>query len=253
MSHVSHMTHSWNVSHIWLIHMRDICVTWHMTCHTYDLFICHTLHIWLYHMCDTCVTWRVTWHIMNVTHTLIRHVCHKYASTTQIRHVTSVWHDAYVWHSKDMQRMPRIRQYNIYTPVQHKYAMSYMCDITHMCDNHNMARHAHTCDVMHSYVWHDAFMFVTWLIRVRDMMHPYVWRDAFICVTWLVWVWHDAFIIRHVTHSNESCHTYEWVTSHIWMSHVAHMNESCYSCECLTSHIWMSHVTHMNESCATYE
>ena len=35
-----------------------------------------------------------------------------------------------------------------------------------------------------------------------------------------------------------SCHTYEWVMSHIWMSHVTHMNESC--------HIWMSHLTHMN-------
>jgi len=42
-----------------------------------------------------------------------------------------------------------------------------------------------------------------------------------------------------------SCHTYEWVMSHIWMSHVTHMNESC--------HIWMSHVTHMNESRHAYE
>jgi len=30
----------------------------------------------------------------------------------------------------------------------------------------------------------------------------------------------------------KSCHTYEWVMSHIWLSHVTHMNESChiYSC-----------------------
>jgi len=75
----------------------------------------------------------------------------------------------------------------------------------------------------------------------------------------------------HVTHMNESCHTYEWVisyewvTSHIWMSHathkrmshVTHMNESCHTYEWVMSHIWMSHathkrmghVTHMNESC----
>jgi len=51
----------------------------------------------------------------------------------------------------------------------------------------------------------------------------------------------------HVTHMNESCHTYEWVMSHIWMSHVTHMNESC--------HKWICHVTykcvipHMNASC----
>jgi len=42
----------------------------------------------------------------------------------------------------------------------------------------------------------------------------------------------------YVTHLNSSSHTYEWVTSHIWMSHVTHMNESC--------------LTHMNESCHTW-
>jgi len=31
-----------------------------------------------------------------------------------------------------------------------------------------------------------------------------------------------------VTHMNASCHTYEWVVSHMWMSHVTHMNESCH-------------------------
>jgi len=44
---------------------------------------------------------------------------------------------------------------------------------------------------------------------------------------------------------NESCHTYEWVMSHIWMSHVTHTNESC--------HIRMSHATHTNKSWNTYE
>ena len=29
---------------------------------------------------------------------------------------------------------------------------------------------------------------------------------------------------------NESCHTYEWVMSHMWMSHVTLMNESCHTC-----------------------
>ena len=61
--------------------------------------------------------------------------------------------------------------------------------------------------------------------------------------------------------SMESCHTYEWVTSHIWMSDVTHMHESCLtrmyeSChtyECLAAHMWMSHVTHVNESYHTCE
>ena len=33
--------------------------------------------------------------------------------------------------------------------------------------------------------------------------------------------------MSHVTHINESCHTYEEATSHIQMSHVTHINESC--------------------------
>jgi len=50
---------------------------------------------------------------------------------------------------------------------------------------------------------------------------------------------------------NESCHTYEWVVPHMWMSHVAHVNESCRTCEWVVSHIWVSRVTHVNESCLT--
>jgi len=37
--------------------------------------------------------------------------------------------------------------------------------------------------------------------------------------------------------------------SHIWMSHVTHMNESRHTYEWVTSHIWMSHVTHMTRKC----
>jgi len=54
------------------------------------------------------------------------------------------------------------------------------------------------CDMTHSYVWHDSFICVTWLIHMCDMTHSYVWHDSFICVTWLMW---DVLNIRtsHVT------------------------------------------------------
>ena len=48
----------------------------------------------------------------------------------------------------------------------------------------------------------------------------------------------------HVTRMNESCHTYEWVMSHVWRSHVTRMNESCHTYEWVTSYIWK----HTNES-----
>jgi len=65
----------------------------------------------------------------------------------------------------------------------------------------------HICDMTHSYVWHDAFVCDTWLIRVCDMTHSYVWHDSFVRVilhgAWEVdaYVWHDSFI-RVMTHSH---------------------------------------------------
>jgi len=47
--------------------------------------------------------------------------------------------------------------------------------------------------------------------------------------------------MSHVTHINESCHTYEKVMSHI--------NESPHTYEKVMPHISMSHVTHAHESC----
>ena len=57
--------------------------------------------------------------------------------------------------------------------------------------------------------------------------------------------------MSHVTHMNESCHTYERVMSHIWTSHVTHMNESRHTNVWAMPHIWTSHVSHINESCHT--
>jgi len=78
--------------------------------------------------------------------------------------------------------------------------------------------------------------------------------------------------MSHVTHVNESCHTCEWVMSHMWMSDVTHVNESCHTCEWVmsrkgmslaqrnepwlingwvSSHIWISRVAHVSESWRT--
>ena len=142
----------------------------------------------------------------------------------------------------------------------------------------------------HSHVRHDSFTCVTWLIHMCDMTHSHVWHDSFTCVTWLMLWSTDSkdnclknrllieavrpevsglHTMSHVTHVDESCHTCEWVMSHMWMSHVTHDNESCHTCEwvmslthvdesCHTcawvmSHMTMSHVTHVNESCHTCE
>ena len=91
-----------------------------------------------------------------------------------------------------------------------------------------------------------------------------------------IWMRHECLDVwqrSRVTHMNESCHTCEWVTSHMWMSHLTHMNashiatsqvnvthinesvtlinESSHTYQLVMSHIWMSHVTYLNESCHT--
>jgi len=52
-------------------------------------------------------------------------------------------------------------------------------------------RPLHMCDmtpsyVSHSYVCHDSFLCVPWLIPMCAMTHSYVWHDSFMCVTWLL-------------------------------------------------------------------
>jgi len=92
--------------------------------------------------------------------------------------------------------------------------------------------------------------------------------------------------MSHVTHTNESCHTYmttlqrcaggkfvrmltriygekKWVMSHVWMSHGIRMHESYHARnvrrkqlrENAFQYLWQknSHVAHMNESCHTYD
>ena len=79
-----------------------------------------------------------------------------------------------------------------------------------------------------------------WGVPVPSSCHTFEWVMSHI---WM----------SCVTYMHESCHTYEWVVSHIWMSRVTRMNESCHTYECVMSQIWMSHVTHMNEWCHVYE
>jgi len=142
----------------------------------------------------------------------------------------------------------------------------------------------------HSYVWHDSFICVTWLIHMCDMTHSYVWHDSFICVTHsYVWLIHVCQVQRAA--ALWTCHTNQWVMFVIQVPFLysygtwrvpyervmSHVNESCQSrgrdnvyeesCHVGINHVTMndscqirmSHVTyesvisHMNESCYTRE
>ena len=69
--------------------------------------------------------------------------------------------------------------------------------------------------------------------------------------------WNMSHISKsHVTHMSESCHIYERVMSHIWISHATtdavrlwYFDDCTDTYQWVMSHLWVSHVTHMSESC----
>jgi len=71
----------------------------------------------------------------------------------------------------------------------------------------------------------------------RDVTHSCLSHGSFI--------WSAQFWTSQLP-TNESCHTYEWVVSHIWMSHVTHMNGLCHAYELGATQIWKWCVTRAN-------
>jgi len=98
----------------------------------------------------------------------------------------------------------------------------------------------HTNDVCHTYSNTDLRRICCWNLfnaaRKNESCHIYEW------VMLHIWMSHVTHTMSHITHMNESCHTYGWV-----------MDESCHTYEWVMSRIRMSHVTHMDESCHTCE
>jgi len=128
--------------------------------------------------------------------------------------------------------------------THHHLCMTHLC-MTHLYMTHLYMTHWYMTHwymthlyMTHWYVWHDSVTHLgcvteschtyQWVMsrtfsKIRplqgsaidmcDMTHSYVWHDSFTCVTWLI----------HMR-MNESCHTYEWVMSHIWLRDIMHMN-----------------------------
>jgi len=91
--------------------------------------------------------------------------------------------------------------------------------------------------------------------------HVSVWMSRVACMgelcDTLKWVGAKLYccVLQWVVSSrmNESCHTYEWVVSFVWMCHVTHVNHSVHTCEWVMAHVPMRHDAHVDESCHTRE
>jgi len=126
-------------------------------------------------------------------------------------------------------------------------------------------------------VWHDSFIWVTWLIYVWHARYCALFRcdighssvTWLLQVTWLIQVWHDWFIwvtwfihsvARTVSPNCPTSEVYLWVMSlitvclYVWVISMI-LNESCQLLEWVVT---LSHVTHewvmsrVNESCRAW-
>ena len=96
-----------------------------------------------------------------------------------------------------------------------------------------------------AYMWHYAFMCVTWLIHVCDMTHSCVRHDSFSnvrCLNYSNAYQTDESCHTHECVSDESCHTHEYVSDESCHTHEYVSDESCHTHECVS-----------DESCHTHE
>ena len=114
--------------------------------------------------------------------------------------------------------------------MTHSIQMSFCSEDSHN-DNREPTTHSNPCDLTHSCAWHDAFIYVTWRIFIRDMTHSYTWHDAFIYVTWRIHVrdmthsytWHDAFMcVTWRIHIHRTTHSYMQHVSDTRMTWLIH-------------------------------
>ena len=102
----------------------------------------------------------------------------------------------------------------------YEWVMSHiwMSHVTHMnesCHEHGSficMTHIRMCDMTHSYVRHDSFICVTWLIHMCNMAHSYVWHNSFMSHIRMTNMW-------DMTHSFEGHASFICM---IWLIDVTH-------------------------------
>ena len=131
----------------------------------------------------------------------------------------------------------------------------------------------HTCDMTHSYVWHDSFIRVTWLIHTCDMTHSYVWHDSLIrisdiflflvyttriytrlsCYKRILYMFqHDSFIrVTWPIHTCDMTHLCVWHDSFIrvtWLTYTCDMTRSYVCHDSFIRVTWLIHTCAMTHS-----
>jgi len=91
-----------------------------------------------------------------------------------------------------------------------------------------------------------------WVIHARDWFTLH--HEQIVSHLWMYAFHHRWYSCSHITHINESCHTYKWVISHLWMRRwqYAQLFRTRHIYKRGMSHIYASRVTYdtyISESC----
>ena len=254
----------------WLVHVRDMthaCV-WHDSCMhvTWLMYVCDMKCACMWH--DSCMTHVCLWKdwCMHVTWLLCQgegewnELCMYVASVLYVSHtyVIQAWHEIHMghicmwlyvtWHrviyvcgsmSRDIGLYMYVAWVIYVFDVRLELRMCvtwlmHVRDTTHVCVWHDsyiyvtwliwqgegiwivLAWYMYVCDMTHAWMWHTSFVYVTWLMYVCDVTHSYVWHDSFICVTWLI---HMCDVTHsYVWHDSFICVTWlTWQGEGIWI------------------------------------
>jgi len=233
MSHVTYMYESWAESHPAIIHelthVTQIYESWVM------LHICISRVTNMYESCHiyVCVMSHVTPHHHPRTDS-----CHTYMYGSWVIHMRAMTHDSHTY----VTHIPAGRD------AQGRGVISHMCDM-------NL-----------TYMRHDSYIYVTWLIHACDMTHTYMRHDSNIrawraCgMNWASWLsswmmmggvtrlpthtfmWHDSYTdVPWLIHICDMTHTYMWQESYI------HVGGGCDSAP--DSYIYVTWLIHITAGC----
>ena len=218
--------YAWVTSHIWMSHVKDTKEshrTYEWVKRTsfvwYDLFTCTTRHI---HVCD-------------MTH-------------------SSVWHDyLYVWYESNVQLLVLSAVRDVEEWVMSHVYMGQRTNFGASLERQQSILDAvrdvmiklpvrfagfpsesiHTCDITHSYAWHDSFICVTWIIcmcdwriQMCDMTHSSVWHVVIKLPVRAAWIPSDSI------HECDMTHSYLWYDEFIRVTWLIH------TCDLTLSYVW---------------
>jgi len=214
-------------------------------------FVCDLTysHCQTVHVCHSHTMWRVrVWldeFVCDVTHPLIK----------QFMWDMTHSHDPIVPVRRDAIPLSTTSRVTWLIPIINEFTRDQIS--SHYPTVHGDMAHSHYSIV---HVWRDSFIYVTWLIYIRDiclihmcdMTHSCVWHDLFICVTWLIhmcdsthsYVWHESF--KWTTwpiHMCDMTHSYVWLFLFLYVTRLIHVWHDSFICV-----TWLIHMCDMTHS-----